>query len=120
MNETAEPYPAKRLANLFGCRQKRRVMRMMTEHVGFENVVEGSQSQADAIVQLDRERSFSERQSRMQLLSVDQVALILGVSPAWVRDHATRKQPHLKCVKVGKLLKFRPDDVEEFISQWCQ
>ena len=70
--------------------------------------------------QLDRERTFSERQYRMQLLSVEQVAQILGVSPAWVRDHATRKQPHLKCVKVGKLLKFRPDDVEEFINQWCR
>jgi len=95
-------------------------MRMMTEPVGSESTVEGSQSRAGAVLQLDRKRSFSERQSKMQLFSVDQVALILGVSPAWVRDHATRKQPHLKCVKVGKLLKFRPDDVEEFINQWCQ
>jgi predicted DNA-binding transcriptional regulator AlpA len=56
----------------------------------------------------------------MQLLSVEQVAQIFGVSPAWVRDHATRKQPHLKRVKVGKLLKFRPNDIEEFINEWCQ
>ena len=56
----------------------------------------------------------------MRLLSVEQVAQILGVSPAWIRDHATRKQPHLKRVKVGKLLKFRPNDVEEFINEWCQ
>ena len=56
----------------------------------------------------------------IQLLSVQQVAQRLGVSPAWVRDHATRKQPHLKRVKVGKLLKFQPDDIDEFIKQWCQ
>jgi len=55
----------------------------------------------------------------MQLLSVREVALMLGVSQAWVRDHATRKQPHLKCVKVGKLLRFRPEDVQEFIEKWC-
>lgn len=56
----------------------------------------------------------------MRLYSVEQVAQILGVSPAWVRDHATRKQPHLKRVKVGKLLKFRPVDVEGFINEWCR
>jgi len=93
---------------LFGSQQQKEIQKMITENVGLENAVEGPQ----------RERSLSERQSRMQLLSVEQVAVILGVSPAWVRDHATRKQPHLKCVKVGKLLKFRPDDVEEFVKSW--
>ena len=58
--------------------------------------------------------------NKMQLLSVREVALMLGVSAAWVRDHATRKQPHLKCVKVGKLLRFRPEDVQEFIEEWCR
>jgi hypothetical protein len=93
---------------------------MMSERVVPENPSGGWTCQNGAVLQLDLERSFSERQSRMQLLSVDQVAQILGVSQAWVRDHATRKQPHLKCVKVGKLLKFRPDDLEGFINQWCR
>ena len=57
--------------------------------------------------------------NEMQLLSVKEVSLMFGVSQAWVRDHATRKQPHLKCVKVGKLLRFRPEDVQEFIEKWC-
>lgn len=69
--------------------------------------------------QWDR-NGLSEQHAAMQLLSVAQVAAILGVSAAWVRDHATRKQPHVKCVKVGKLLKFRHEDVEEFIRAWCQ
>jgi len=64
--------------------------------------------------------SASQEQFGVPLLSVEQVAQKLGVSPAWVRDHATRKQPHLKRVKVGKLLKFQPDDIDEFIKQWCQ
>ncbi|HYI97113.1 MAG TPA: helix-turn-helix domain-containing protein [Bryobacteraceae bacterium] len=54
------------------------------------------------------------------LLTPSQVARRLQVSSAWVRDHATRKQPRLKAVKVGKLLRFRPQDIEEFIRTWCQ
>ena len=51
------------------------------------------------------------------LLEPAQVARWLGVSPGWVRDHATRKHPRIRSVKVGKLLRFRADDVEEFIQQ---
>ena len=91
---------------------------MRTEYVGFENQEKGAHY--ETILQLARERSHSERQAKMQLLSVQEVARILSVSPAWVRDHATRKQPHLKNIKVGKLLKFRPDHVEEFINTWCR
>ena len=55
-----------------------------------------------------------------RLMTPSEVADLLRVSTAWVRDHATRKQPHLPAVKVGKLLRFRMQDVEEFIEQWCQ
>jgi hypothetical protein len=55
-----------------------------------------------------------------RLLGPGDVARWLGVSAGWVRDHATRKQPRLKAIKVGKLLRFRPQDVEEFITRWCQ
>ena len=54
------------------------------------------------------------------LMNVQQVAEVLNVSSGWVRDHSGRKQPHLKCVHVGDLLRFRPSDVKEFIEQWCQ
>lgn len=54
------------------------------------------------------------------LLEPMEVAKWLGVSAGWVRDHATRKQPRLKAIKVGKLLRFRPEDIEEFIRRWCQ
>lgn len=49
------------------------------------------------------------------LLGPSQVAKLLGVSPAWVRDHATRKDPRIPSVKVGRLLRFRPVDVSLFI-----
>jgi len=54
------------------------------------------------------------------LLTVAQVSAMLQVSEAWVRDHSTRKNPRLKCVKVGKLLRYRVEDIEEFISSLCQ
>lgn len=54
------------------------------------------------------------------LLTVPQVAKLLNVSAGWVRDHATRKQPHLPSVRLGKLIRFRPEDLETFIATWCQ
>jgi excisionase family DNA binding protein len=54
------------------------------------------------------------------LLDLSEVAKWLGVSAAWVREHATRKEPRLRAVKVGKLLRFRPEDVEEFLQRWTQ
>ena len=52
-----------------------------------------------------------------RLLSVDDVAGMLQVSAAWVRDHATRKQPRLPVVRIGKLLRFRAPDVEQWIEE---
>jgi excisionase family DNA binding protein len=49
------------------------------------------------------------------LLRPGDVAKWLGVSSGWVRDHSTRKEPRLKAVKVGKLLRFRREDVENFL-----
>ena len=51
------------------------------------------------------------------LLTVEDVATILQVSPAWVRDHATRRQPLLPVVRIGKLLRFRAADVDRWIEE---
>lgn len=53
------------------------------------------------------------------LLTLDQVAAMLGVSKAWVRDHATRRQPRLSVVRLGgkrAVLRFRQEDVQAFIE----
>ncbi len=52
-----------------------------------------------------------------KLLTPSEVAEQLGVSAAWVRDHATRKQPRIPVVKLGKLLRFRQADIQAFIEQ---
>lgn len=58
-----------------------------------------------------------------RLLSVSEVAEWLGVSSAWVRDHAQgRRLPKLPAVKLGEengkgLWKFLESDVQAFIQQ---
>jgi excisionase family DNA binding protein len=52
-----------------------------------------------------------------RLLTPKEVADILSVSTAWVLDHASRRRPHLVSVKLGKSVRFRPSDVEEFIRK---
>lgn len=56
-----------------------------------------------------------EQEDEKPLLDPTQVAEWLGVSVAWVRDHSTRKSPRLPTVKAGKLLRYRPADVKQFI-----
>lgn len=53
------------------------------------------------------------------LLSLDEVAATLGTSKAWVRDHATRRNPRIPVVRFGDrraVLRFRPQDIEQFIT----
>jgi hypothetical protein len=54
------------------------------------------------------------------LLTANEVSAILKVSYGWVKDHAGRKEPRIRCVRVGDLLRFRPKDIKEFIERWCQ
>lgn len=49
------------------------------------------------------------------LLTAQDVAERLGVSERWVRDHATRRDPRIPVVKLGPLLRFRPEDIEHFL-----
>ncbi len=58
--------------------------------------------------------------SEEKLLSLAEVAELLSVSPAWVRDHATRRNPRIPVVRLGgkrALLRFRRQDVNQFIRE---
>jgi predicted DNA-binding transcriptional regulator AlpA len=50
------------------------------------------------------------------LLNAREVANKLGVSERWVRDHTTRRSPRIRAVKLGPLVRYRPDDVEMFMD----
>jgi hypothetical protein len=58
-----------------------------------------------------------------QLLTPEQVAARLNVSPDWVRDHSSRKTPRLPVIRLGGgpgragLLRYRASDIEKFIQQ---
>jgi len=52
-----------------------------------------------------------------RLLKPREVAEWLGVTEAWVRDHASRREPRLPVVKLGSAVRFRAKDIEEFIEQ---
>jgi excisionase family DNA binding protein len=55
-----------------------------------------------------------------RLLTAEEVAKILNVSTAWVYDHADRKRPQIPSVRLGKAVRFRPEDVEQFIREMTQ
>jgi len=52
-----------------------------------------------------------------RLYTPEEVAERLGVSERWVRDHATRRNPRIRVVKLGPLLRFREVDVAAFVAQ---
>lgn len=51
------------------------------------------------------------------LLNTEQVAEILQVSVDWVGAHCGRRAPNLPVVRVGKLLRFRRNDINRFIAE---
>ena len=78
-------------------------------------------------------RSFEARQPQPSLFSpaelpprlwtLDEVAEFLQMSKGWVRDHATRRQPRLPSIRLGghrAVLRFRPQDVQQFVNEHLQ
>jgi excisionase family DNA binding protein len=52
------------------------------------------------------------------LLNAEQAAERLGVSRAWILAHANgQRRPKLPSAKLGKLVRFRPEDLERFIEE---
>jgi len=52
-----------------------------------------------------------------RLLTVGEVAAMLGVSDAWVRQHSNgMRRPAIPSVKLGKCVRFRRESVLEFIK----
>jgi len=50
------------------------------------------------------------------LLTPQQVAERLQVSVGWVRDHSERLYPRLPVTRVGRLLRYHPDDIDHWIA----
>lgn len=60
------------------------------------------------------------------LLTPEQVAKRLNVSPDWVRDHSSRKTPRLPVIRLGGgpgrtgLLRYRASDIEKFVEEMAR
>lgn len=60
------------------------------------------------------------------LLTPEQVAKRLNVSPDWVRDHSSRKTPRLPVIRLGGgpgrtgLLRYRASDIEKFVDEMAR
>lgn len=52
-----------------------------------------------------------------RLLTPKDVADMLSMSVPWVLDHASRRRPILPSVKLGKAVRFRREEVEQFIQE---
>ncbi|MFZ1083450.1 MAG: helix-turn-helix domain-containing protein [Terracidiphilus sp.] len=52
-----------------------------------------------------------------QLMTAIEVAGVLRTSERYVRDHTTRRFPKIRAVCLGKLIRYRRSDVDEFIVQ---
>jgi hypothetical protein len=57
------------------------------------------------------------------LWTPEQVAQRLNVSPDWVRDHSSRKEPRLPVIRLGGgpgragVLRYRASEIEKFIEE---
>jgi excisionase family DNA binding protein len=61
---------------------------------------------------------FVRGDSMTTLLTVEQVAALLGMSEGWVYQHSCgARRPTLPSVKLGRAVRFRLESVQEFVSQ---
>lgn len=55
---------------------------------------------------------------REKLLTVEEVAELLGMSEAWVYQHAGgSRRPKIPCVKIGRAVRFRRESIERFVEE---
>jgi hypothetical protein len=79
--------------------------------------------EAMTLTQSTNAPSFAEGRSADPLWTPEQVAMRLNVSPDWVRDHSSRKEPRLPVIKLGGgpgragLLRYRASEIEKFIAE---
>jgi excisionase family DNA binding protein len=54
--------------------------------------------------------------SEARLLSVREVAQLLGMSTRWVHERTRRRE--IPCYRFGSVLRFHPAEVQEWLIQW--
>lgn len=80
-----------------------------------ERVIEIDTQRAGKIAQANGEAEQLSRDER--LLNAREVAEKLGVSERFIRDHTTRRSPRIPAVRLGKLIRYRRTDVDDFMAE---
>jgi predicted DNA-binding transcriptional regulator AlpA len=62
--------------------------------------------------------SMPTMQAAADLLTAEEVALMLKVSKDWVWDHSSRKRPYLPVIRMSDgALRYRASGIEEFLKE---
>lgn len=72
---------------------------------------------ADSSSQIQMKRLAQMGRDDDRLLNARQVAIKLGVSERFIRDHTTRRSPKIPALKLGKLIRYRRADVDLFMME---
>src|SRR5579872_3023248 len=96
-------------------------------NISQDHKVMREESTADLVRGFEAQRPqpslFSPAELPPRLWTLDEVAEFLQMSPGWVRDHATRRQPRIPSIRLGShraVLRFRPQDVQQFVNEHFQ
>ena len=88
-----------------------------TQDSALRQVIEIGVRRMDADSQRQGGHSSQPNQNDERLLNARQVADKLGVSERFIRDHTTRRSPRIPAVKLGKLIRYRRADVDNFMAE---
>ena len=88
-----------------------------TQDSALRQVIEIGVRRMDADSKRQGGHSSQPNQDHECLLNARQVADKLGVSERFIRDHTTRRSPRIPAVKLGKLIRYRRADVDNFMAE---
>ena len=88
-----------------------------TQDSALRQVIEIGVRRMDADSQRQGGHSSQPNQNDERLLNARQVADKLGVSERFIRDHTTRRSPKIPAVRLGKLIRYRRADVDNFMAE---
>jgi excisionase family DNA binding protein len=88
-----------------------------TQDSALRQVIEIGVRRRDADSQRQGGHTSQPNQNDERLLNARQVADKLGVSERFIRDHTTRRSPRIPAVKLGKLIRYRRADVDNFMAE---
>ncbi len=71
-----------------------------------------------AVIATAAVKASADRQSigEVRLLSVRDIAQLLGMSTRWVHERTRRRE--IPCYRFGSVLRFHPTEVQEWLVQW--